>query len=435
MKAFSREKWYKDLLPGLGARRGSAACRDMFCTRCPPSLACAGTLFTDFPQVENSVSTGLRVAKHNIVPETPDSRGEKWDHVLELLNPFRSEVSSSPSDALAPTPLSSTPIGPTSPMEAVNVDGQSPSSSASGPHSHVRNNPLVWSPTRVASLFWCLYDRTPRYYPELPLVQSPIQVADLGRPMTPLSLDSPSSVWTDSDTLRPSPSSGVTTMPKSQTLKRWSEKKGGRRVRSPKTVTSSGSRGTSPTGLRWTKPLRKAARWVSTRERRKASSESKLTRTTPRRRDAGWRSPSTQDYSVYFPRRLAIGRSPSLPAPPPSPLSICSQETFHPLFDEDPNGDCPTDDEIDALLEAMSEMPSPLMPTQPTLRKSFLIGWLDTALGVTQWKDIAFCLGWFAFRSTRLALRITLLSVPPLAAWTAFRASDAALRAVLPSLS
>lgn len=439
MEAISRERWHPEFRPNLGTRRGSLACRDMFCTGFSPSSACIGTLFTDFPRAKVSKDEVSCNQGDQLDSQTAEfTRGVLWSDVLELLNPFKSDNTPPPSVAPVTTPDATSFVDGLASKAAVDEPEPSAPLPPTEQSRYFPDMPLVESPIRVSSLFWRWGDESCRYYPELPLVQSPIQVADLGRPVTPLSLDSPSEVWTDSDTLCPSSSSGFGMSAHHRNLeplmlkglKLWRGPKGSRRVRSPKSGTGLGSESSSQFRRRWTKPLRKAADFVSRSKRRSGSPKPKLTRPIPRRRDAMWRSPSTQEYSVYFPRPGPFRRATD---PPVSPSSVYSQETFHSLFDEDPAENYPADDELDESLELVPATPDPLSSTQNSTWEQSLGGWLDTARQVWRWQDVAYCAGWPVLRLTSLAFRITLVAVPPLTAWAVFRASEVVLQAALPT--
>lgn len=412
----------------------------MFCTGCSPPSACVGTLFADFPQAKSSGDQGQDSQGGKVDSGAAVcSRAVMWSEVLEALNPFKSDDSPAPDVSRIATPL----LTPCDEGLASMATGDEPDTSAPSsptePSRYFPDIPLVESPIRVSSLFWRWCDGPCRYYPELPLVQSPVQVADLGRPVTPLSLDSPSDVWTDSDTLCPSSSSGFGTSAHHRNLERlmsnglvrWRGRQSSRRVKSPKASTKSGDESVSPPGRRWTKPLRKAADFVSRSKRRSGSPKPKPARPIPRRRDAMWRSASTQEYSVYFPRPRSQRRATN---PPASPSSVYSQETFHSLFDEDPADTSPVDDELDESIEVVSAGSDPLDSTQSSAGEQALSGWLNTARLVWRWKDVAYCVGCLVFRLTSLAFRITLVAVPPLTAWAAFRASEVVLQAALPTI-
>lgn len=462
----------------LSARHNLTACRDLFCTGCSPLPVCVGALFADFPPVKSPENAGSSSEQQKASPRTeeaawaaklgsqilrwlgsprrPDEGAVLCDsrNAGTILNaPFRNGVDKPASLAKETVILSSSSQETeetATPMWSLSTEtGDELSDTSSSPRDSDRyfpNIPLVQSPDEAPGIFQPLRNESYRYFPHMPLVQSPIQVADLGRPLSSLSLDLLDEASTDSNTLCPSSSSGTGNwarsqnlrsglfhvLPRSRALKRWRDVKAGRRVGSVKIETESGSRNTLPGRRRWIKPLRKAARWVSLRKRHSGSFVTQPTRNQPRRRGAMWRQPSKHDYSVYFPRAPSL-----LPdIVPTSPSSVYSQESYQTLSGGDTGSSHAADDELGSSIAELSDAaaltPVTNCPSARPAKEQTLRDWLSMPSRDMCLTDAMHYIGWLAFRSTRLVLRVTLFAVPPLAAWAVFRASEVALRSAPP---
>lgn len=320
----------------------------MFCAGCQPLPACVGLLFSDFPQIPDSKGSrpAIKVSKTHSeaerttrwgwacqvlawlaslsLDEEPPQYSEKVQHNQEatpapLPRPSLeiSTASQKTADELSSqgyeTDISNTSEATAAPLWSLSMetdDELEDYAAEAEPDKTPRyfpEQPIVESPVEVIDL------RQPehlvRYYPDMPLVQSPVQDASLGRSSTMMSWESLDSVYSQETLCSTSASAGgaarksmllsgrLTKLRRIAALSNLREALGHRR-RSPKPSVIKHS---TLSKASWCKSPHKAAGLLQ-RKRRNAFRQ--LQRPAlPRRRDAIWRTPSTRDFSTLFPRK------------------------------------------------------------------------------------------------------------------------------------
>lgn len=335
----------------------------------------------------------------------------------------------------------STPLWPRTTNPGEVLDDASLPSPTEKSHRYFPGLPLVQSPVEAPDLFQPLRHECYRYYPELPLVQSPVQVSDLGRPGTPMPLDMCFDETSDeSGTLDASNhtaerlsniSAGpltrcenllsglarITSQPRS--LKRWSKVKARGGVGLWKNGARSGISGPQPAGHRWSKSVRKATRWLSLRKHRNGSYRClKPAVNLPRRRNAQWRTPSMHDYSAYFPRQLCSKQPGTVPM---SPSSVYSQDSYQPST-LNTAADGATDDERDVSHTTPSSHAASPLPSKSLSYpwRQSITGWLCTMVKRFRVRTARWS-GRVTFRTALFVLYASIFVASPLTAWAAFR--------------